>query len=151
MTKQHYLLAGTLCAAAIMSTLPSYLVMPISSSVRPSLLIKLSGVTPKKGDYVTFELHNDKLKGGHAFLTKRVGCVAGDTLENRAGAFFCNGDFMVIALDKDGYGRALSQFIFNGIIPANKAFMVGDNPNSYDSRYWGLTPLDNAVYSFPIF
>lgn len=151
MKKQHTLLLVTIGAASLMSILPSYLVMPVSNSVRPSLLIKLPWIKPTKGDYVTFELQNKKLKGGHAFLTKRVGCLPGDNLENRAGAFFCNNEFMVIALDKDGYGNALSQFSFSGIIPANQAFMIGDNPNSYDSRYWGLTSIENAVYSFPIF
>jgi len=151
MNQKHTLMVGALCAAAIMSTLPSYLVIPVSNSIRPSLLLKVSMVTPKKGDYVTFELMNDKLKGGRAYLTKRIGCVAGDKLENRSGAFFCNGNFMAIALEKDGYGNPLSQFSFNGIIPDNKAFMIGDDPRSYDSRYWGLTSKDKVVYSFPIF
>lgn len=151
MKQQGRLIAATLFAAAIMSTLPGYLVMPVSDSVRPALLIKLPWMAPKKGDYVTFELHNKKLPNGHAFLTKRIGCTSGDNLENRAGAFFCNGDYMVTALDKDGYGNALSQYRVNGIIPDNKAFVIGDNPSSYDSRYWGLIPINSATYSFPIF
>lgn len=88
MKQQGRLIAATLFAAAIMSTLPGYLVMPVSDSVRPALLIKLPWMAPKKGDYVTFELHNKKLPNGHAFLTKRIGCTSGDNLENRAGAFF---------------------------------------------------------------
>lgn len=151
MKNKHHLLIVTITAATIMSVIPSYLVIPVSNSVRPSLLIKLPWKKPQKGDYVTFELQNEKLHGGHAFLTKRIGCMPGEHLENRSGAFFCNNNFMVIALDKDGYGHALSQFQFDGIIPTKQAFMVGDNPNSYDSRYWGLTSIDNAVYSYPIF
>lgn len=151
MKQRNRLLIATLFVASVMSVLPGYLVIPVSNSVHPSLLIKLPWIEIRKGDYVTFELRNDKLKGGQAFLTKRVGCMAGDKLENRAGAFFCNNEFMAIALEKDGYGHPLSQFKFDGIIPDNQAFMVGDNPGSYDSRYWGLTSINGAIYSFPLF
>lgn len=145
------LMLVTISAAALMTVINDHLVMPISDSVRPTFLLKVSYIKPEKGDYVTFELRNEKLKGGVAYLTKRIGCVEGDRLENRSGAFFCNNNLMATALDKDGYGRPLSQFKFDGIIPKNRVFMVGDDPRSYDSRYWGLTTLDGAIYSLPLF
>ncbi|HDX9006519.1 TPA: S26 family signal peptidase [Aeromonas dhakensis] len=145
------LMAAVIPAALVMTIINEHLVIPISDSVNPIALLKFESIKPKKGDYVTFELENSKLKGGKAFLTKRIGCVEGDRLENRNGAFFCNNSFLAIALEKDGYGRPLSQFKFNGIIPENRVFMIGDDPRSYDSRYWGLTSLDGAYYSLPLF
>lgn len=145
------LMIATISAAGIMTIINEHLVIPISDSVRPTILMKVSAIKPQKGDYVTFELRNEKLKGGVAYLTKRIGCVEGDRLENRSGAFFCNNNLMATALDNDGYGRPLFQFKFDGIIPKNRVFMVGDDPRSYDSRYWGLTTLDGAVYSLPLF
>ncbi|EAL3751808.1 S26 family signal peptidase, partial [Campylobacter coli] len=30
------------------------------------------------------------------------------------------------------------QFIFNGVIPKDKFFVMGTHPRSFDSRYWGF-------------
>lgn len=32
----------------------------------------------------------------------------------------------------------VEQFIFNGVIPKDKFFVMGTHPRSFDSRYWGF-------------
>ena len=137
--------------ALIISMAVPYLIIPVSESIKPKVLIKMPGIKPERGDYITFELHNAKLPNGKAFLTKRLSCLPGDYLDGRAGAFFCNNHLVATALEKDGYNRPMTWFKFQGVIPKNRVFVVGDDPRSYDSRYWGFIPLDTVIYSWPIF
>lgn len=149
--KRSSFMFATLSISLVVSLTLPYVVIPVSGSIHPSLLIKLPSIRPVKGDYVTFPLEIDRFKDRHLILTKKIGCMSGEKLESRGGAYFCNGDYLGTALDKDGNGNPLSRFEFNGIIPNNKAFLIGDNPNSYDSRYWGFSSVKNAIYSLPIF
>lgn len=140
------------CACALLvSLVEPYVVMPVSESVNPAVLIKIPGVKPTRGDYVTFELENSKLPNGKAYLTKRLACMPGDYLDSREGAFFCNDHLVATALKRDGYNRLLTWYKFKGIIPGNRVFVVGDDERSYDSRYWGFIPFDTVIYSWPLF
>ena len=52
--------------------------------------------------------------------------------------FFCDGRFIGSAIKMDGKGQKLKSFeIVEEIIPTNKYFLMGTNPKSYDSRYYG--------------
>lgn len=71
-------------------------------------------------------------------IVKKVVCESGNLLETRGKDFYCNGSYLVTALEKDSKGDSLEQFHFNGEIPKDKLFIVGENLKSYDSRYFGL-------------
>ena len=72
-------------------------------------------------------------------MIKKVGCLSGEQLTmDAANHFFCNGRLLGQALEADSKGRPLPQFSFNGTVPADKLFMVGTHPRSYDSKYYGF-------------
>jgi type IV secretory pathway protease TraF len=65
-------------------------------------------------------------------ITKKVGCRSGDHLKNQDGRFFCNERLICEAI------TGHEAFGFSGIIPEGMVFIVGDSPDSYDSRYFGF-------------
>ena len=65
-------------------------------------------------------------------IVKKVGCRAGDHLDVQDGRFFCN--TRPICEVMAGH----EPFDFSGTVPEGKIFLIGDSPNSYDSRYFGF-------------
>jgi conjugal transfer pilin signal peptidase TrbI len=65
-------------------------------------------------------------------IVKKVGCRAGEHLESQGSRFFCNTQPLCEAM------AGHDPFYFSGIIPEGKVFLIGDSPNSYDSRYFGF-------------
>jgi type IV secretory pathway protease TraF len=103
--------------------------------------------TPPKvelGDYLVFRRQDlsqvqQGLRAEHDQMLKKVGCLPGDQLTiDEANHFFCNGRLLGQALETDSKGWPLPQFSFNGTVPADKLFMVGTHPRSYDSKYYGF-------------
>jgi len=77
---------------------------------------------------------------------KMVGCSPGDKLTTFAESFSCQGVFLGTALTKDGQGNILPRFSFNGAVPPNKYFMIGQHSRSYDSRYFGFIDARDILY-----
>ena len=105
------------------------------------------------GDYLVFR-HRDLSRVQQGFRTdhdqmiKKVGCLPGEELTlDAANHFFCNGRPLGQALEADSKGRPLPRFSFNGPVPADKLFMVGTHPRSYDSKYFGF--IDAHAISHP--
>lgn len=75
-------------------------------------------------------------------LTQRVITLKGEGLQE---------SFKV--LNKDSKGRVVTEiFSFNGKIPGNKYFLVGETANSYDSRYWGFVDEKDIIGRvYPVF
>ena len=98
----------------------------------------------ESGDYLVFRHQGlsqmqQGLRGDHDQMIKKVGCLPGDQLTiNEANHFFCNGRSLGQALETDSKGRPLPIFSFNGPVPADKLFLVGTHPRSYDSKYYGF-------------
>jgi signal peptidase I len=78
-------------------------------------------------------------------LLKRVACGPGQRLKVTPVQFFCDGQAGEFLRLKDSKGRPVRPFLYNGIIPPGKYFMIGDNPLSYDSRYWGFIDKNQIV------
>ena len=130
----------------------------ISVSTSPSLQHRVFFLSPvpvteriKAGDYLVFR-HQDVsqrekgLNKENDRFIKMVGCSPGDKLTTFAGSFSCEGVFLGTALTKDGKGNILPQFSFNGAVPPNKYFMIGQHPRSYDSRYFGFIDARDILY-----
>lgn len=99
--------------------------------------------TPKKeftaGSIVTFKYQFKnyfKYTQGDNF-TKIIGCSQGQTILRIKNDFYCNGGMIGTALTKDGKGNFIESVDFNEIVPQGKYFMIGTNPKSYDSKYFG--------------
>ncbi|KAB2890798.1 MAG: hypothetical protein F9K32_07080 [Desulfobulbaceae bacterium] len=130
----------------------------ISVSTSPSLNHRVFFLSPMSdtnrittGDYLVFR-HKDLLqrekglnKENDRFI-KMVGCIPGKRLATFAGSFSCEGVFLGMALTKDGKGKALPQFSFNGTLPPGKYFMIGQHLRSYDSRYFGFIDGHDILY-----
>jgi len=95
----------------------------------------------EKGNYYAFmfyAVNNERY--GHQFV-KKVGCVEGEHLYNVGREFYCNGDYIGTAKEKDKKGNPAPLFNYDDIIEKGKFFAIGEMIDSYDSKYWGF--VDN--------
>ena len=106
----------------------------------------------KNGDYLVFK-HRDTsfvrkgIDQDNDRLLKKVGCSSGEMLlVNTKKTFFCGSRKLGTALEVDSKGRSLPFFEFTGVVPENSYFMVGTNPRSFDSRYFGFIHADEILY-----
>jgi type IV secretory pathway protease TraF len=126
-------------------------------STSPSLEHRIFFLTRAKdsitiGDYLVFR-HKDTrfvhkgLDQENDRLVKKVGCCPGDMLSvDSKRTFYCGERKLGTALETDSKGRSLPVFEFTGMVPGNSYFMVGTNPRSFDSRYFGFIHADEILY-----
>jgi conjugative transfer signal peptidase TraF len=109
---------------------------------------------PGKGDFVSFCLEGEfadlarergylgagSCPSGLRPLLKRVAGLPGDAIP---------GDLAV--RPADSLGRPMPSALPEGIIPPGMAFVAGEHPGSFDSRYFGLVPLDALQRVEPVF
>jgi hypothetical protein len=112
----------------------------VSPSVKYRVYLKNSGEFKKDG-YARFSIENSFLPDGATTITKRFGCMPGDTLETKERSHYCNGIYMDTAKEKAITGEDLPVFVFNGAIPEGSAYMSGSHADSFDSRYWGFLDM----------
>ena len=95
--------------------------------------------SPVKGEYFAFRFLavTNEPRYGRDFV-KRLGCVEGEYLENRGRKFYCDGEYLGTAKEFSKTGKALRIFQYNGIIPKDSYFAVGETNDSYDSKFWGF-------------
>lgn len=117
----------------------------------------------QRNDYVLFALDPSRLsadvsipdevrKGDKVQAMKRVACVSGDRLKVDGQDYFCNNTFIGRSKSLSIKEKKLTPFIYDGIVPAGQVFLVGDHPDSYDSRYYGF--IDRAMiqrHAFALF
>jgi type IV secretory pathway protease TraF len=77
-------------------------------------------------------------------VIKEVSCDSGEILVAEKRCFSCNGVYIGKAKTHSKNGEPVLSFEFKGTIPEGKAFVMGGNPNSYDSRYWGFLEKNNV-------
>lgn len=143
-----------LAALLVGSWLPSR----ISISTSPSLSHRIFFLSRNKtdirtGDYLVFN-HSDTsftqngLQPANHQMIKQVGCSQGEILtqdsENR---YYCNERYLGTALTADSTGRQLPTFHFSGPVPENSYFMMGANPRSFDSKYFGFIHAEEILYT----
>jgi len=153
--------AMAVVAGLIGSQLPGRLFITLTPSIKYRLLWLTSDVkNVGTGDYVVFLLDRTRLKGlplptelttdedGIISAVKRIGCDEGEFL-NHDGEdgreFFCGDRFLGRAKEKTRKGATLEPAQVQGIIPPGRAFMVGDNVDSFDSRYFGLVDKESFI------
>lgn len=109
-------------------------------------------LAPSVGHYAEFKFDHEfiKAKGVSDTFTKIVACGEGQTLTLDHGNYYCNGKYIAYVRKEGLHGDHLPVFVFNGEIPAHHGFMLGTNPYSGDSRYFGLIDLRNAKRVVPI-
>ena len=117
--------------------------------------------TPERGDIVVFKFPLDESE----LYTKRVMAVPGDVVEVVGGRLRINGKTvpqrfvvreeggMIYEEEHDGHTYSIQHIpgaqsvktMKRLVVPEGYLFVCGDNrDNSYDSRYWGLLPIENV-------
>ena len=82
-------------------------------------------------------VHNPYWDYGAVFAKRFVGCP-GDTLRTEGAKFYLKGKRIAVASGHDSKGVEVESFQFDGVIPVDSYFVLGDGEKSYDSRYWGF-------------
>lgn len=135
--------------------LPQRIIVATSDSLDHRIFFKVPVDTTRieRGDYLLFQLQGEKhapfirqgLKDNNV-LIKKVGCIPGDQLSRTInGVFSCGKTRLGKALPQDSKGNVLPIFNFNGLVPQASYFMIGTNPRSFDSRYFGLIHDDAFI------
>ncbi|WP_430735329.1 conjugative transfer signal peptidase TraF [Halodesulfovibrio aestuarii] len=125
---------------------------------------------PKRGDLANFclapeneyrELATERNYLGTSYLCpsgqkpllKRLSGIAGDIIILHSNGIQVNSErYMLTTRTNDSSGRPLPRRLKAGIIPAGKAFMLSTyNPNSFDSRYFGLVDATTLRKVVPVF
>lgn len=76
---------------------------------------------------------------GIPYIAKYVKCIEGEYLKvTKDKKYFCNGEYLGFAQNKNSKGESVQNFVFNGVIPQGKFFAMGTHLMSYDSRYFGF-------------
>jgi conjugative transfer signal peptidase TraF len=118
-------------------------------NVTPSLstgIYKLSPGAPGRGDCAVFCLEGEfaelarergylqagSCPSGLRPLVKQVAGLPGDTIP---------GDLAI--RPADSLGRIMPSILPEGIIPPGMALLLTEHPGGFDSRYFGLAPLEN--------
>lgn len=110
---------------------------------------------PGKGDLVSFCLEGEfaALAGERGYLQagscpnglrpllKRLAGLPGDSIQTDA----------LVVRTEDSQGRPMSSVLRSGVIPSGMALVLADHEGSFDSRYFGLVPLDALQRVEPVF
>lgn len=129
----------------------SKIVVSTSDSLTKHVFWKTESV-PALGQYGEFQFDHDfiKAKGVDDTFTKLVACAEGQRLHLEHRNYYCDGKYIAYVREKGIAGDDLPVFVFNGDIPKNYGFMLGTNPYSGDSRYFGLVDLREAKRVIPL-
>ena len=161
--KRTILLLSLLLAGFAGSFLPGRISVTLTPSVKHRVWwLSKDTSHVRHGQYVLFHLPSSRLTGMAVPETvvngqdiraiKRVGCDEGETLSRRRRDFFCEEEFLGHAKKRSQKGEPLAPFLFSGKIPPGEVFLVGDHPDSFDSRYFGLVDKSNyQAWARPIF
>lgn len=94
------------------------------------------GIEPRKDEVVIFKQNMENVNGGskHEMLIKRVVAVEGDTVLEKDGYIYINGEKY-----NEQYDSNIEDVNQTFILNENEYFVLGDNYlNSADSRYFGV-------------
>lgn len=85
-------------------------------------------------------------------VTKRVECAGGQRLETKGRDFYCDGLYLGRGKEHSLSGKKAEIFSFNGRVPEGAYFVMGDHPDSFDSRYFGfIWRKDVKAIAYPLF
>lgn len=103
----------------------------------------------KKGNYVIFHKPKKATKNREFyqdFLKEIVGTY-GDNVEIIDNKVYINSEFKGDIFEKDSYGNSIRTLKAGKLeLKKDEYFVMGTNPKSYDSRYWGAIKQDEILY-----
>ena len=153
-TPAAFPLAATLAGIALVGVSAiahprPYLVWNASASVAVGLYRVISGA-PDRGDFVLVRIPKsiESLAAMRGYLPagvpliKRIAAVAGDDVRAFDGAVIVNGEILARRRKADRSGRSLPRWNECRALAGGEFFLLGDAPDSFDSRYFG--PVTSA-------
>ena len=128
------------------------LVWNVSASVAVGLYRVISGA-PERGDFILVRIPKsiESLAAMRGYLPagvpliKRVAAVAGDDVCAFDGAVIVNGEIVARQRKADRAGRLLPRWNECRKLVRGEFFLLGDAPDSLDSRYFGPVSSDRAI------
>lgn len=147
--RNRVLVPALLLVALAGSWLPGRISVTLTPSVKHRIWWLSQDISRiRHGEYVLLHLPVARLaglpvpeavtEGGSIRAIKRVGCDEEEELRRVDRDFFCGGEFLGHAKKQSQDGKPLAPCAFSGKIPVGQVFLVGDHPDSFDSRYFGL-------------
>lgn len=149
----------TIIAIALFgSAIPSRIMVTTTPSLRYRIFY-ISSIMPgqlpsiRKNDYVIVKTSSPFVHEGRPFdMTKRVACISGERLRVIGKKYYCGDVFLGEAKERSLKGEPLPLFKFNGTIPTEALFLMGDHQDSFDSRYLGFIKVkDVNAIAYPLF
>lgn len=103
-------------------------------------LVKLKRPAIVRGEYVAYRDIDGVMGPGYSgkLLGKLVAGVPGDRVVVKGDFAWVNGAPIGALVHNAKLGREPGGFDREEIVPEGKLFVVGTEPRSYDSRYWGF-------------
>jgi signal peptidase I len=150
--RQWTLILICLAAGYLSSFIPSRITITKTTSVKYTVFWSLGPDADKieNGDYIRFTKSLDFQTYGcdPCSIVKRIACFAGERLKREGDSYFCQEK--LLCKINGPYDK--EPFDFDGRVPPKKVFVIGDNPQSYDSRYFGFIDIEDIdARLIPIF
>lgn len=141
------MLAGISCVVATFFPKNPILIWNASPSV-PMGLYRMANAPPRFGDLVVVQLRSSWSsfadRRGYlprsAYLLKPVSAVVKDRVCRFGTLIFVQDRFAALAITRDRFARLLPVWRGCRILRRGELFLLADNPDSFDSRYFG--PID---------
>ncbi len=135
----YSLLLVVFCVPALYAHLPIRVDITQQDSLEHKLWLTYSDLA-KETKYVLFQppktrfTQNPEIK-----YLKMIGCKEGEYLKTVNSEYYCEDRYLGTALNVDMQGNLIGEhFIYNGIVPEHKLFVIGTHKYSWDSKYFGF-------------
>ncbi len=91
------------------------------------------------------EKHADGKPSVPAPVMKIARCIPGDYLKVTDRRYYCNNEYLGTAKEHSLKGEKVENFVYDGVIPQGKLFVMGEHRDSFDSRYFGFIEVTNVT------
>jgi conjugal transfer pilin signal peptidase TrbI len=107
-------------------------------------------------DVITRAIADQKHKGGRTTtatpVMKIARCLPGDHMKVSDREYYCNGEHLGHAKEYSLKGEKVDNFVYDGVVPSKKIFVMGEHKDSLDSRYFGfIEATDVTAIGHPVY
>ena len=97
-------------------------------------------------DVMSAVLSGGKHKDGKASPVMKIArCIPGEYLRVADRRYYCNNVYLGTAKEYSLRGEKVDHFLYDGVIPQGKLFVMGEHRDSFDSRYFGFIEVTDVT------